>query len=145
LEQKPADQPTRLCIRSDPGDLPKVREAVRTVAGEVGFDEESVARIVLAIDEALANVIKHGYEGRPNQPVEVCLARVRENGIAGLKLEIRDFGRQVDPQEICGRDLKEVRPGGLGVHIIRSVMDRVVYSPAEGGGMRLQMVKLKTP
>jgi len=145
LDPPPADQPTRIRIQSDPGNLPKVREAVRKVAHEVGFDEDCIARIVLAVDEAITNVIKHGYEGRCDQAVEVCVTRVRENGREGIRFEIRDFGKQVDPDTICGRDLKDVRPGGLGVHIIRSVMDRVVYAPAEGGGMRLSMIKLLGP
>ncbi len=140
-----ASQPTRIRIDSSPANLPAVREAVRTVAGEVGFDDESIARLVLAIDEAITNVIKHGYEGMPGQPVEVCLTRVRESGTEGIECQIRDFGRQVDPETICGRDLEDVRPGGLGVHIIRSVMDRVVYAPADGGGMELRMIKLKKP
>lgn len=145
VERPSASQPTRIRIDSSPANLPAVREAVRTVAGEVGFDEECIARLVLAIDEAIINVIKHGYEGRPGQPVEVCLTRVQEGGTEGIECQIRDFGKQVDPDTICGRDLEDVRPGGLGVHIIRSVMDRVVYAPAEGGGMQLRMIKLKRP
>jgi anti-sigma regulatory factor (Ser/Thr protein kinase) len=58
-----------------------------------------------------------------------------------LECDVRDFGRQVDPSTIRSRSLDEVRPGGLGVHIIRSVMDEVEYSRAEGGGMRLRMLK----
>ena len=135
----------RVCIQSNPSDLPKVRQAVQAAAGAVGFDQDSIARMVLAIDEAITNVIKHAYQGRNDQRVEVCLTRVRESGIDGIQFDIRDFGKQVDPETICGRDLKEVRPGGLGVHIIRSVMDRVIYTPAEGGGMRLRMIKLLTP
>ena len=145
LDPQPADQPTLVRIPSSPSALPTVREAVCAVAGEVGFDEDGIARMVLAIDEAITNVIKHAYEGRRDQVVEVCLTRVAEKGLEGIQFDIRDFGKQVDPETICGRDLTDVRPGGLGVHIIRSVMDRVVYTPAEGGGMRLRMIKLLTP
>jgi anti-sigma regulatory factor (Ser/Thr protein kinase) len=56
---------------------------------------------------------------------------------------VRDYGRAVDPATIRGRDLSEVRPGGLGVHIIRSIMDEVCYEPAAGGGTRLNMLKWK--
>jgi hypothetical protein len=59
----------------------------------------------------------------------------------GLRIVIEDLGRQTDPGAIKGRDLDDVRPGGLGVHIIREVMDEVVYEKRPGGGMRLTLVK----
>ena len=139
-----SEQENRICVRSDPGDLPQVRALVERVAGSAGFDDEEAGRLVLAVDEAIANIIKHGYDGRDDQPVEVCARCIQEQGVSGIALEIRDFGKQVPPEKISGRDLQDVRPGGLGVHIIRTVMDRVKYSPAQGGGMRLEMVKLKT-
>lgn len=139
-----SEQENRICVQSDPRDLPRVRALVERVAGSAGFDEDETSRLVLAVDEAIANVIKHGYDGRDDQPVEVSAQRIEEKGVLGIALEVRDFGKQVPPEVICGRDLTDVRPGGLGVHIIRTVMDRVEYSAAQGGGMRLQMVKMKT-
>jgi serine/threonine-protein kinase RsbW len=50
----------------------------------------------------------------------------------------------VDPAEICGRDLDDVRPGGLGVHLIRAMMSTADYSRAPGGGMLLVMRKYKS-
>ncbi len=111
----------------------------------MGFDDGQISRLVLAVDEAIANVIKHGYGGRRDRPVELCLEAIEEQGTRGVRFVIRDFGKQVPPETICGRELDDVRPGGLGVHIIRSVMDRVNYAPAKGGGMRLEMVKLNKP
>ena len=134
-----------MTVRSDPADLPQVREAVRRVSAAAGFDDEEAARLVLAVDEAVANVIKHGYDGRLDRPVELDLEGVEEEGVRGIRFVVRDFGKQVSPETICGRDLDDVRPGGLGVHIIRTVMDRVAYAPAAGGGMRLEMVKLNKP
>ena len=62
-------------------------------------------------------------------------------GRAGLEIVILDRGKSIDPAAICGRDLADIRPGGLGVHIIRSVMDKVQYRRRSGGGMLLRMVK----
>ena len=135
----------RVEVRSDPAELPRVREVVLQAASAVGFAEEPAACLVLAVDEAIVNVIKHGYQGRHDQPVEVSLDGIEEGGCRGIRFVIRDFGRQVPPESIYGRDLDDVRPGGLGAHIIHSVMDRVTYAPAQGGGMRLEMVKLNKP
>lgn len=129
-------------IRSDPQELPRVREAVRSLCRRVGFGEEDTCRVVLAMDEALANVIKHAYTGRCDLPVALRLELVEEAGHRGVRFRVRDFGPRVKPESIVGRPLDDVRPGGLGVHIIRSVMDRVTYEPADGGGMQLELVKL---
>ncbi len=135
----------RLEIRSDPAELPRVRDSVRRVALAAGFDEEEIASVVLATDEAIANVIKHGYGGRTDRPVEVSLIHVEEGQREGIAITLRDFGKQVSPQQIRSRALDDVRPGGLGVHIIRSVMDRVDFAAADGGGMRLEMIKFRKP
>ena len=57
-----------------------------------------------------------------------------------MEIIVRDFGPQVDPASIHSRDLDDVRPGGLGVHIIRSIMRDVDYSCPPDGGMQLRMV-----
>jgi anti-sigma regulatory factor (Ser/Thr protein kinase) len=63
---------------------------------------------------------------------------------AGLKVVLEDEARQVDPSKIKSRDLDEIRPGGLGVHIIREVMDEAVYERRDRVGMRLTLVKRRS-
>ncbi len=133
-----------LDITSDAGELAQVREAVQQWAMRVGWSEEHAADIMLAVDEALSNVIRHGYDGKPGQPIELRARRVSDARRGeGLEIVIRDYGKQVPIEQICGRDLDDIRPGGLGVHIIRSVMSEVIYEHARGGGMRLTMRKYR--
>jgi len=134
-----------LTIRSCSTELAPLRERVRTRAQAIGFAEEDLGRIALALDEALANVIRHGYEGADSGRIDIQLAWPVSENQPGMTITVRDYGRQVDPASIVGRDLDEVRPGGLGVHIIRSVMDSVSYERAEGEGMRLTMTKRLPP
>jgi anti-sigma regulatory factor (Ser/Thr protein kinase) len=135
----------KLDITSSARCLPVVRGAVERFAIQEGFDPSAVHEMVLAIDEALANVIKHGYDGQPDKPITVGLSTVcAPDGRPGLCITVRDHGRQVDPTTIRGRDLDEIRPGGLGVHIIKSVMDSVEYSCPLDGGMQLRMLKYVT-
>jgi anti-sigma regulatory factor (Ser/Thr protein kinase) len=132
----------QLKITSEAKCLPTVRAKAEAMAEREGFPDGDAHGLALAVDEALANVIKHGYEGRPNQPIEVTLRPVRGgDGRRGISVTVRDRGRQVDPQKIRGRNLDDVRPGGLGVHIIRTVMDECEYSCPAEGGMLLRMVK----
>ncbi|MCC6359745.1 MAG: ATP-binding protein [Phycisphaerales bacterium] len=134
----PAD--LHLHLTSDARQLGPVRDSIREWVAAQGWNEMRVADVVLAADEALTNVIRHGYQNEPGKPIDIWL-RTMSGPDGGIEIEIRDFGRQVPLDCICGRDLDEPRPGGLGVHLIRSLMDEAVYSHAEGGGMRLIMRK----
>jgi anti-sigma regulatory factor (Ser/Thr protein kinase) len=128
-------------VTSETANIAVVRSAVLAAAEQVGFDESSISAIALAIDEAVTNVIRHGYEGRAGQPIEVRLDRVQRDGVAALQVTICDCARQVDPMTISGRNLEDVRPGGLGTHIIRTVMDEVEYSLRQPTGMQLRVLK----
>jgi len=131
----------RLIMPSIPKYLGVVRAALRCLAAQEGFAEQEIDQLVLATDEALSNVIKHGYELRPDGSITVILRRTAGRKRSGLEIIILDRGKTVDPTEISARNLDELRPGGLGVHIIRTVMDRVQYRRRSGGGMVLKMVK----
>jgi anti-sigma regulatory factor (Ser/Thr protein kinase) len=136
------EAPLRLEMRSNPAYLCGARELVRAVARQMGFGEEGCAQVALAVDEALCNVLRHGYERRVDGPVWVSVWPIEENGRpGGVRIVIEDEARQVEPEQIRGRDLDDIRPGGLGVHIIREVMDEVSYERRDGKGMRLTMVK----
>ena len=58
-----------------------------------------------------------------------------------FRIDIHDYGRFVDPDEIRSRPLEAVRPGGLGVHLMKSTMDTVEYRPNDHGGTTLTMIK----
>lgn len=136
----------KMRFNSDSTELPRVRDQVRAWVAQRRWSTDQVADIVLAVDEALTNVIRHGYEGRPGQPIEVDCRTLRDARHGdGMEIVIRDWGRQVPLDKICGRDLDDLRPGGLGVHLIRNLMDFCEYSHAEGGGMRLVMRVFRRP
>ncbi|MEL7474237.1 MAG: ATP-binding protein [Planctomycetota bacterium] len=132
-----------LTLRSDPKYLAGAREMMSSVARRLGFDEISCSQIALAVDEALCNVIRHGYDRRQDAPIWLRLwPQPTDDGQPGLRVEVEDEAKQVDPSSMKGRNLDDIRPGGLGVHIIREVMDDVVYEQREGGvGMRLVLIK----
>lgn len=135
-------QPLRCRLKSDAECLPGVRERIRAWLTARGCAEQPTAEVVLAVDEALTNVIRHGYGGRAGKRIDLDGHDVDDpQRGAGVEIVIRDYAPQVPLDSICGRDLDDLRPGGLGVHIIRNVMDEAQYTHAEGGGMRLVMRK----
>lgn len=135
------DRPVKLSIYSSPACLPVVRAALEKMCELIGFDSETAGAVVLSADEGLTNIIKHAYDGAADQPIDVELTPFGAPAASGLRIRLRDFGRVVDPSQIKSRDLRDVRPGGLGVHIMNECMDRIEYRPAEGGGTLLTMVK----
>ncbi len=127
-------------LTSELNEICNVRRAGEKIALAIGFSAEQAAMIMLTIDEALANVIQHGYDGQKGRPIDVFMERICLEGRVGIRVLIRDRAKQVDPASIKGRDLDDVRPGGLGVHLIKSLMDEVVHRPT-AQGMELAMVK----
>lgn len=132
-----------LTIQANPAYLCVARAAVRKAVEICGFGDQAADGVTLALDEALTNIIRHSYGGPCAKPIIIKLSEIsdyRQEGSA-LEIVIRDFGKHVDPKTIKSRDLDEVRPGGLGVHIIQTVMDEVEYSCVAEGGMQLRMVR----
>ncbi|HLO76711.1 MAG TPA: SpoIIE family protein phosphatase, partial [Magnetospirillum sp.] len=121
-------RPDRLC---------DIRHAVAEAAVGMGCPEHAVLDVVLAVDEACQNIIRHAYGGRDGD-IQVRLWRDGQN----LVVRLIDFAAPVDFSRISPRPLDEVRPGGLGIHFIRAVMDEVAFMPPPvGAGNMLQMVK----
>ena len=132
----------RLEMLSNPLYLAGARSLVASVADRVGLSEDACSHLKLSVDEALCNVIRHGYDSHHDRPIWISIAPLDDAGKGvGLQVVIEDEARQVDPANIRGRDLDEVRPGGLGVHIILQLMDDVRYERREKKGMRLTLVK----
>jgi anti-sigma regulatory factor (Ser/Thr protein kinase) len=132
-------------VPSDPKHLPPLRARLRSWLEGHHWSEQQVGEIVLALDEAVTNVIRHGYLCQKEHRIIICARMIDDPGEGdGVEIRVRDFGKQVDPAEICGRDLDDVRPGGLGVHIIHAMNSSVSYQRAEGGGMLLTMRKFRT-
>jgi anti-sigma regulatory factor (Ser/Thr protein kinase) len=135
-------------LTSDPQMLCVVRAALEHFTAVFGLCESEVRSVVLAVDEALTNIIRHAYHGQPDKPIEVSCRRIyRQNGAArdpGLEIVLIDRGTPANPKKMQSRPLDEVRPGGLGLHFIKKSMDIVEYKHIAGGN-RLRLVKFLTP
>ena len=116
--------------------LKTVRDRLRHTTQPLTPCTESVDRIILAVNEACMNIIQHGYRQTGSGDIEI---RIRQEG-DDLVIEVLDFAPPVDPACLRSRDLCDIRPGGLGIHFIREIMDDVRYLDVEPPwGNRLQM------
>lgn len=119
----------KLNFTSDTGRLAQMRSMAREFLDHAGVDEMEAELIVLALDEACTNVIRYAYEGDPSRPIRLRLEVKNDQ----LHCTLRDYGAACDPAKIRGRELDDVRPGGLGVRIMRSAFDCVEYAPKPRG------------
>lgn len=114
--------------------LKVARKAVSESALLCGCSPDVVQDIVLAVDEALQNVIRHAYAGRADGQIILTMAHRKDDAEGLVVATIRDFAPPVDAAAIKPRDLDDVRPGGLGTHFIREVMDEVDFLPPSANG-----------
>lgn len=126
-----------LTIKSHPRHMADVRQFVRRITAQAQLPQDVTFNIVLAVDEAIANIIRHAYEGDDNQNI-IMTAEVRPDAV---EFRLRDFGKQVGRETIHSRKLEDVRPGGLGCHLIAQVFDTVKYNTAFEKGTELRLVK----
>ena len=131
------EEKVSLEIKSDPRYLALVRRNLEFLLAQDQVLDQDIQKIVLAVDEAAANVIRYAYQGDPNQAIEFEFAISPE----WLSIGIRDYGRKPDLDRVKPRELQEVRPGGLGTHFIQEVMDEVNYDISPPKGTLLTMKK----
>jgi sigma-B regulation protein RsbU (phosphoserine phosphatase) len=119
-------------------ELRAVRDAVRGQALREGCAAECAGDIAMAVDEACQNIIRHGYRFDPEGIIHLRMERSGQE----LVLSLEDSAPTVDPARVKPRSLDEPRPGGIGTHLIRTVMDQAEFVRTAGErGNLLRMVK----
>jgi serine/threonine-protein kinase RsbW len=133
--------PKTLKIDSRTDRLIIVREFVSDAAREFGFGEDDVSKISLAVDEACTNVIKHAYGFDSSKSLTVTVVPGKDF----LEFLIRDNGKGFDPSKVSTPDMKEYlshfRKGGLGVYLMKKLMDVVEYQLLPGQKNEVRLVK----
>ncbi|HFE53479.1 MAG TPA: ATP-binding protein [Bacteroidetes bacterium] len=131
----------QLKLPSRTENLEIIREFVSRIAQKAGFDEEDAAKIELAVDEACTNVVKHAYEGGSDKPIDVVVRLDYDK----LTVIVTDQGKGFNPEAVEIPDIKEylaeLRVGGLGIYLIRTLMDEVKYDIRPGVRNQVKMVK----
>jgi anti-sigma regulatory factor (Ser/Thr protein kinase) len=114
---------------SHASNLASVRAFVRQFLQCIHIPTPELELIVLGIDEACSNVIRHAYREEPSHPITLSCERLKN----AVKFKLRDFGAQPDPGSLNVRPLDRIEPGGLGLHLIRRAFDQVDYNLMQRG------------
>lgn len=107
---------------SHPGNLCLVRNHVRQFVAEAGFTEKQIDLLVLGVDEACTNVIRHVYQHEETHLMALVCERIE----TGVCFRLRDYGKSSLAPEPA-RPIDVVQPGGLGLHLIKIAFDSVDY------------------
>lgn len=131
-----------LQVPSSTENLALIREFVTSVGRQATLTEEEITNLELAVDEACANVIEHAYGHDISKAVSVRAIFDDEK----LLISVIDEGRGFDPgkvnQESVEQLVHERKSGGLGIRLIRTLMDEVSYEIVPGQKNELHMTKL---
>ncbi|MGH7149833.1 MAG: ATP-binding protein [Planctomycetota bacterium] len=104
--------------------------------------KEAADELLLAVQEAFTNVARHAYDGEL-KPVEIAMTLDPESGEA--EVTVRDWGRPFDPASVPPPDFVHPRPGGYGLHIMRSFTDRCAFGRDGGTNWVLLARRLRAP
>jgi anti-sigma regulatory factor (Ser/Thr protein kinase) len=134
----------RLILAPDIVEISRLLDWVETCCGEAGVASDAAFKLALVLEEAVANVIHHAFaEMPPPHRIAVELA-IDPDRVSAL---VTDNGRAFDPSIAPEADtdlpLEQRDPGGLGIRLIRRMMDRVDYRRVAGEN-RLRMEKMRT-
>jgi anti-sigma regulatory factor (Ser/Thr protein kinase) len=130
-------------FQSDLRQLGAVRALIRDVCGRawgVGTEEEQIAQLELAVDEAAANVILHAYRGEAGLPVEVVVTGEPEQVCVLLFHQ----GEPFDPSVVAPPAFDGSRESGFGLYLIRQAVDELMFFQDERGRHGIRLVKKRT-
>jgi anti-sigma regulatory factor (Ser/Thr protein kinase) len=140
-EKEPGKQLGTLRVKALLENVPLAIDCVAELAKRVGLDKRTLYEIQLAVDEACANVADHAYSGE--EPGDMEISCSLENQL--FTIRVRDWGRGFDPKSVVvpdvGAPLEERTLGGLGLFIVRQVMDHVQFTVDPETGNELKMTK----
>jgi serine/threonine-protein kinase RsbW len=131
---------TSLHIEAETKNLAAIRLFVEEAATALGVGLATIPNVILAVDEAVSNIIAHGYQGQGGS-IEIEVSREGD----ALVIRLRDEATPFDPTSVPPPDLtlplEQRTPGELGIHLIRQLMDEMTHCVTPQGGNELILVK----
>jgi serine/threonine-protein kinase RsbW len=132
LANKNKNNAKELRVNSRTENLSEIRDFVSTNAQSAGIPITTVENIVLAVDEACTNIIKHAYKSSPDGEIIIKIVYDKYK----LTITIKDYGKSFHPERIPLPDLQKYykarKVGGLGMYLMKSLMDDVKYISIPG-------------
>jgi anti-sigma regulatory factor (Ser/Thr protein kinase) len=114
---------TKIEFSSHTGNLVLMRDHVRRFLDSYPLSQRERMLMVLGVDEACTNIIRYAYDLRDDQLIVLSMEGLRNC----VRMRLRDYGRKTPMQEMKGRAHDAIKPGGLGLHLMRDAFDKIDY------------------
>ena len=135
------DNSNKILFKSSTKNLSLLRKFIEDKAFAFGFDESSINQIILSVDEACTNIIKHSHKYDENEIIEVDIDSNKNQFI--IKLNYK--GKAFDPNNISNPDMNDYfnkfKVGGLGVPIMKKFMNKIEFLHKNPDSNRLTLIK----
>jgi len=132
-----------ICIDSEFDQIGRARDFVEAIARRIPMSEPEIYDMVLAVDEAVTNVIEHAYGGLRGRTVELLAEYAADH----FTIIITHHGASFDPSghqdPVMKEHLAQRRVGGLGLYLMRQLMDLIEYGVNSNGAQQIRMVKYR--
>ena len=132
MKSKSKIKEKELKVKSRTENLSKIREFIQEFASSAGFMQNTIDNMMLAVDEACTNIIKHAYKSYPDGEVIIKIKYEEKK----LIITIIDYGKAFQPESIPEPNIQEYyrqhRVGGLGMYLMKTLMDDVKYISIPG-------------
>jgi serine/threonine-protein kinase RsbW len=127
-------------VEADLENLKAVRSFIERAGGDLGVDETTLGDLCLVVDEAVTNIIVHGYQGGEGR---IDLSVLQEG--QDLVIRIVDDAPAFEAGDVeaphLEQGLSQRKFGGMGVYLIRRMTDEATFTPLPGGGNELRLLK----
>jgi len=130
-----------LTVPADPSAIPRIADGVTALLRGKRWGDEDIMAVELAVQEAIANAVRHGCKGDRTKQIQCC---VSVDAAGEIVIVVRDPGQGFDPDKVPNPLGAEniFKPSGRGVFLINGLMDQVTYAD---GGREVQMRKRSAP
>ena len=120
-------------------ELSSIRKFVKDFLVKIKVEEDLQYKLLLVVGEATMNIVQHAYKGGNKlKKIKVELQLYNEF----IQIDLFDQGYKADPKKIKPRKLEDIKPGGLGTHFIKMVMDEVMWLNGENDWVNhLRLIK----
>lgn len=123
---------------NDTSQLAAIRSLLRQELATVDVSDDLISEVVLAVDEACANVMQYAYPAGQQEPGLALELEVQEDRI---HVAITDHGTSFEPEKVPAPDLERCQTGGYGMFLMRRLMDQVVYDIQPGIKNQVRLIK----
>ncbi len=120
-----------ICTSGSNQELERIRDFIDYWATEFGFNKIDTNKIILAVDEACSNLIKYAFQNEPNKEICIKIETKKPNFVINISDDAPPFDLTDSPDLNMNDYFNRMKRGGLGIHIIKNVMDEIIYNPSD--------------